>query len=127
MLAPLGLLLTGMLAGRWLPYCSPLWKQTLFATLVLASVSGLALLVMTFPVWLLTPLLLMLALIILLNFQFYAFFARKRGVIFALAVVPFHLLYYLYSVTAFTLAAGLHVFSALAAGLHVFNAGVVKR
>lgn len=63
----------------------------------------------SFPVWLAAPLLLAVALIVLLNYRFYAFFARKRGVMFALAVVPLHLLYYLYSVLAFVLGVGLHL------------------
>lgn len=65
----------------------------------------------SFPIWLMAPLLLAVALILLLNHQFYAFFARKRGAMFALAVVPFHLLYYLYSVLAFVLGVGLHLYS----------------
>jgi len=111
MLIPLGLLLAGMLAGRWLPYSGALWKQALFTSLVLASASGLGLLIVTFPVWLSVPLLLLIALIVLLNFEFYAFFARKRGPMFALAVFPFHLLYYLYSVLTFALVAGLHTWN----------------
>jgi glycosyltransferase involved in cell wall biosynthesis len=67
--------------------------------------------VISFPIWLVAPLLLAVALVMLLNYQFYAFFARKRGATFALAVVPFHLLYYLYSVLAFVLGAGLHLWN----------------
>ena len=38
---------------------------------------------------------------IILNRRFFLFLARKRGWIFAAAAVPLHVLYYLYSVTAF--------------------------
>lgn len=43
------------------------------------------------------PLLLPLAGIILLNVRYYAFFLRQRGLAFTLAVLPLHVLYYLYS------------------------------
>lgn len=44
-----------------------------------------------------------LASLILINFPFYRFFAKKRGWLFAILVVPFHLLYFLYSGAAFLL------------------------
>jgi len=42
-----------------------------------------------------------LALFILLNFEFYRFFVRRRGWFFAIRVIPLHALYYLYSAAAF--------------------------
>jgi glycosyltransferase involved in cell wall biosynthesis len=39
---------------------------------------------------------LILAAILLINLRFYRFFVRKRGFLFAVRVVPMHLLYYLY-------------------------------
>ena len=41
--------------------------------------------------------------LVFLNREFYRFFARQRGVLFATAVIPFHLLYYLYSVAGLAL------------------------
>lgn len=38
-----------------------------------------------------------------MNFSFYHFFLRKRGVIFMLKVVPFHMLYYVYSSLGFVI------------------------
>jgi glycosyltransferase involved in cell wall biosynthesis len=55
----------------------------------------------------LPPLLLML-LIILVNYRFYAFVARKRGLRFTVAVIPLHFFYYFYSLLAFGLAAALY-------------------
>lgn len=46
--------------------------------------------------------------IILLNWRFYAFFVRRRNVMFAAAVLPLHILYYWYSGVA--VAVGLAVF-----------------
>lgn len=47
--------------------------------------------------------------LVLLNARFYAFFARERGPLFALFVVPLHVLYYLYSGAAFVLGTVRHV------------------
>jgi glycosyltransferase involved in cell wall biosynthesis len=62
-----------------------------------------------FQVLAVAPLLLLLFLILLLNHRLYAFFIRKRGMVFALAVVPFHLFYYFYSGLAFALGIGLYL------------------
>jgi len=44
----------------------------------------------------LIPVLILLVLI-LINHKFYKFFLQKRGLLFALKVIPFHILYYFYS------------------------------
>ena len=43
------------------------------------------------------------ALLLALNWPLYAFFARKRGLAFALAAIPWHWLYYLYNSLSFAL------------------------
>ena len=43
------------------------------------------------------------ALLLGLNWQLYAFFARRRGWTFALLAIPWHWLYYLYNSLSFTL------------------------
>jgi glycosyltransferase involved in cell wall biosynthesis len=48
------------------------------------------------PILLISPLLILLA-IVLINLKLYKFFFRKRGVVFAIKVIPMHILYYLYS------------------------------
>ena len=53
-----------------------------------------------FPRWSVLPFLTAAALV-LINFPFYRFFAQKRSWLFALRVLPFHLLYFLYSGIAF--------------------------
>lgn len=55
-----------------------------------------------------TPLLGIVATIIMLNLKFYFFFLRKRGIMFTLAVIPFHFLYFFYSVVTFALVTGVH-------------------
>ena len=42
--------------------------------------------------------------LVMLNKQFYTFLAEDRGKLFALAVIPFHLLYFVYSGVAFVVA-----------------------
>jgi hypothetical protein len=47
--------------------------------------------------------------IVAINRRFYAFFARERGALFAVRVVPLHVLYYLYSGVALALGVARHV------------------
>jgi glycosyltransferase involved in cell wall biosynthesis len=47
--------------------------------------------------------------IVAMNRRFYAFFARERGLLFALRVVPLHVLYYLYSGVALAIGVARHV------------------
>jgi hypothetical protein len=51
--------------------------------------------------WSLIPGLLSLIVLLFLNYDFYGFFFKKRGRLFTLKVIPFHLLYYLYSSLGF--------------------------
>jgi glycosyltransferase involved in cell wall biosynthesis len=77
----------------------------------LASVVGL---VMLAPAWMAASSVVVL-LIVLLNVRFYAFFLRERGAFFATAVVPLHVLYFLYSGVAFGLGVLGHVFGSKSA------------
>jgi glycosyltransferase involved in cell wall biosynthesis len=77
-------------------------------------VGGYALLVIGL-VWIYLPwhtvgfsFLLLLLILVLLNNQFYVFLAADRGKLFALAAIPFHLLYFASSGVAFTLASIRH-------------------
>ena len=111
MLVPIGLVLIGTLIGhRWVRSNRAL-RHMLFVALILGVLGAFVILVMTFSIWLLTPLIGLIATIVLLNVKLYAFFIRKRGVIFALAAIPFHLLYYFYSVLAFAVATGMHTWN----------------
>jgi hypothetical protein len=53
---------------------------------------------------------LLLLLLLLLNWGFYRFLWRKRGLRFMLACIPLHWLYYLYSSAAFGLSLLEHIF-----------------
>jgi large-conductance mechanosensitive channel len=86
-------------------------RSFLFLALIIGALSAFAILVMNFSAWLLTPLLGIIATIVVLNLKFYVFFIRKRGVMFALAAIPFHLLYFLYSVVTFALVTGVHAWN----------------
>jgi GT2 family glycosyltransferase len=51
-----------------------------------------------------------IALLLKLNYPLYQFFNRKRGIVFAIATIPWHWLYYLYSGLAFAIGIVRHVF-----------------
>jgi glycosyltransferase involved in cell wall biosynthesis len=108
MLPTLALLLFWVSIDRWVPHPGTLWKPVFFG-IVLGLAATLAVLLMSLSIRLVAPLLAIIFLIMLINYQFYVFFTRKAGVLFALAVIPFHLFYYLYSVIAFVMGAGAYI------------------
>jgi GT2 family glycosyltransferase len=55
----------------------------------------------SFSIWLASPLVLLLLAVVALNSRFYAFLARRRGILFAAAAIPLHLLYFFYSAISF--------------------------
>jgi glycosyltransferase involved in cell wall biosynthesis len=114
LLAPLVLVFVATVAAPRLTEASALWRRAFFATMVLAVAVSVVLLVSSFSLQFALPLLGMLLLLILLNHRFYSFFVRKRGVIFTLAVVPFHLLYFVYSTLAFAAGVFLHLWNVTA-------------
>jgi glycosyltransferase involved in cell wall biosynthesis len=56
---------------------------------------------MSFPI--MAPVLTGAALIVMLNYQLYMFFARQRGVTFAVAALPMHVFYYAYALVGLAL------------------------
>ena len=108
LLIPIGVLMIGMVAGRRFGRLNRLVRSLLFFSLMLGIISALVILVMNFSIWFMTPLLGIVATIIMLNLKFYFFFLRKRGIMFTLAVIPFHFLYFFYSVVTFALVTSVH-------------------
>jgi GT2 family glycosyltransferase len=53
-----------------------------------------------------------IALLLIINYPVYQFFNRKRGMVFAIATIPWHWLYYLYSGLAFAIGIIRHTFNA---------------
>ncbi len=76
---------------------------------VVAIVAGYALIWLHFQAFAAIPLALLIG-IVALNWRFYLFFARTRGVLFAAVVLPLHVGYYLYSAATFVAALFLHFF-----------------
>lgn len=111
MLLPLALLVFGIVVDRLRPQPGAFWSRVVFHSVVLGLAAGLVLLLMSLPIRLVVALLLGLFLMVLLNYQFYGYFARKQGVKFALAAIPFHWFYYLYSVFAFSMGAAFHAWN----------------
>jgi GT2 family glycosyltransferase len=85
------------------------------ALAVFAGLAGVAACVAVFGRWALLALGLSLA-VVLINFRFYAFFARERHPLFAVLVLPLHLLYYCYSGAALGLGIVRHAWRTLLGG-----------
>ena len=60
------------------------------------------------PILLIAASYFVLILIIGLNLSLYRFLFTQRGIFFSIAVFPFHLLYFFYSLVAFIIAGGIH-------------------
>lgn len=97
------ILLGIIIAGPWLTSRSQFWRQAIFSLTVIAVCVVMLQVVTTYPLWLTALVFLILGSFILFNLKFYAFFKQKRGTMFAIAVIPFHMLYFLYSMVAFAL------------------------
>ena len=104
-----GVLLALMLIGRALPVHGDTLRSFLFDLIVISFIATLVLLLFNYPLWTVLPLILVVTLILWLNRNYYLFLARIRGSIFALAVLPFQLFYYLYSIIAFGAGYGTQV------------------
>ncbi len=100
---PLGIMGTSLVTGRWLYRWPVAWQRVLFAGFIGGFVWGIAVLGIQFSFRLTVPLLFLLLIIIIFNYKLYRFFLRQRGWMFAVAVIPFHMLYYLYSLFGFAL------------------------
>ncbi|MCI0795840.1 MAG: glycosyltransferase family 2 protein [Chloroflexi bacterium] len=117
MLFPVGVLFVGTLMGKRFGMFNRYFRGLLFLAMIIGTVGVFSILVVNFNIWFLIPILGLVATIVALNIRFYAFFIRKRGFLFAFAVIPFHLLYYLYSIVTF----------ALVTGVHTWNTSVLKK
>ncbi|MEL6939339.1 MAG: hypothetical protein AAFO84_09120 [Cyanobacteria bacterium J06598_1] len=82
------------------------WKSRLSVVLIYAMCAGI-LLSIVWPVMLWAVMVGAIALF-LLNLPVYRFFYRKRGVLFAMRVLPWHWLYYFYSGLAFVIGTVRH-------------------
>lgn len=109
----LGLLLLLPLAARQGIVTDALHRAIVGAPAICAGA-----LLFLLPPWVVLVLTAPLVGIILLNLRFYLFFLRLRGAFFALAVIPLHLLYYLYSIAGLLLGiAASHIERRKAAGV----------
>jgi len=97
------ILLVIVVVGTRLTKYSQLWRQVIFSLMMIDISVVILQIVIAYPPWLIMLVALLLAIFVLFNRSFYAFFKQKRGVMFAVAVIPFHMLYFLYSMVAFVL------------------------
>lgn len=107
-LLPLILIGLIILTARFLPRSYNFLYTTLYYLLLSSLILGFGLLFVAYPAWIMAPLVVILLLIVLINYRLYVFFIEKRSLSFALASLPLHLLYYLYSLCAFVIAGGIH-------------------
>jgi hypothetical protein len=105
LLLPVGLAVITCVVDAWsLHYRVP----TIFRALTgLGALAALIAIGWHFQLWALVPLALFLG-ICFINRRFYGFLARQRRPLFALFVVPLHMLYFLYSSGAFALGVSLY-------------------
>jgi len=94
---PLGLLFVGMLASQWVPATRLVGQRFFFPIILGALAACIVILLSRFSFPIVAPLLSAAALIVVLNYRLYVFFARRRGLTFALAALPMHLFYYSYT------------------------------
>jgi GT2 family glycosyltransferase len=86
---------------QWSSRMSVVLTYTLIATMVAAwwQIGALAIAIAA------------IALLLKLNYPLYQFFNRKRGIVFAIATIPWHWLYYIYSGLAFAIGIVRHAFN----------------
>lgn len=101
MLPFLGLLIFVLLIDRWAT--RPEWRlrRAVFAVMVLSLLVSVVSVLSHFSIRLGGPFLLLVCVIMAINYRFYGFFMQRQGIAFTIAVIPFHLLYYLYSIVSF--------------------------
>lgn len=93
------------------------WSDALFVTSIFGFAGAVLVVLAILPAPIIAALLSVPLLVVLLNHGLYSFFARKRSVAFAVASIPFHFLYYLYSMISFVLGVSVHVYQLKTANL----------
>lgn len=92
------------------------WQDALFTMAVAGTFAAIVgIFAQVSIVWLL-PVAIALLTIIVINHQLYGFYVRARGLVFAIAAIPFHLFYYIYSLLSLVLGAGFYVYQLKATG-----------
>jgi len=108
MIIPMVILVLIILIARMIPHENGAWRLIIGTLITLSFVIGFGILFNNYSILYIAPVFIIILLILSLNFKFYEFFVKKRGVSFALAAMPFHFLYYLYSLIAFVIGGGIH-------------------
>lgn len=95
------LIVTVLGVGRGIRKIPGGYRQLVYAVILVGLATALGLQLHQLPIVLLALAGFSFLTVILINYSLYSFFRRKKGVLFSIAVVPFHMLYFLYSTTAF--------------------------
>lgn len=117
LLVPLALFLGVLALDRWTRRRPiPTWGRLGVGVVLLGTVGAMLAYTVSghnlYQLWILLAASL-LGGIVLLNLRFYLFFARVKHPLFGLAVIPLHVLYFLYSGAAFAAGLGLHLWQSL--------------
>lgn len=107
----------GLIGGRRLTMIDRAWSNRMFVAAVFGFIGAGVLATAQATPLITVPALGIALCIIALNYQFYRFFARRRDAVFAIATIPFHMLYYLYSLVSLVLGTALYVYQFKTAGV----------
>ena len=105
-------LLKSDLFDRAIPWTELMWKYRQFTKDLNLKIkhklsTGILVLIMLFvlmgfySIWFFSIVLFLFLVYLALNIDFYRFFFRKKGLIFSLKVIPFHMFYYCYSLLGY--------------------------
>jgi glycosyltransferase involved in cell wall biosynthesis len=108
-LIPLAFILLILAMRRILPVSRASFRQVVSALLVLALACSYFFILFSSSWFAGTMIAASLVVIVLLNARLFVFFFRCRNLWFALAAIPFQLMYYFYSVAAFAIGMSLHI------------------
>lgn len=101
LLAPLALLAITFLFTQLFTSADKRFQQGIFTSVVLCLAACFLIIFFNISIWHGIITLAVITLIVLLNQRLFGFFTQKRGYLFAIASIPFQLLYYFYSIAAF--------------------------
>lgn len=104
----LAVLMLVVVGDRLMARAGPTWRRIGFGAIVVTLAAMTIAFLESFSFRLGLPLLSIVVLIVGINRGFYTFLSRKQGILFALATIPFHLMYYVYSMAAFVAGFVLH-------------------
>jgi glycosyltransferase involved in cell wall biosynthesis len=100
-------------SAAYLPVTRPRLAKSMFFVMIAITLATAAFTMAQLPYFVIIPIFSLLLIIVCLNFNLYLFYTRTRGLIFAIAALPFQLFYYIYSALSFAYTGILHYWKKL--------------